>query len=327
MWRYVIKRLLLGALTILIITALIYILFAVLPGSFVSGLVNQKNQTPERKAQLLAYYGLDKPPLIRYFQWLWRLLHGDLDFAYSENEPVSSVIARVIWPTVILMGFSYIVTLLIAIPVGIISAVKQYSKLDTAVTAFSFFGFSLPNFWFGAILIALFAFPHGGHGALLPLGGIRAGNSTDYFGDIGDLASHLIMPTIVLVVQSVASYTRYVRSTMLDVLRMDYIRTARAKGLSGWTVVMRHAFRNSLLPLITLMALDIPQLFVGAVITETVFNWPGMGQKFVAAARDHDGAILVGILVILSSLVVVFNLLADILYTWADPRISYEGAK
>ena len=332
MWRYILKRLLLGLLTVFIVTGIIYIIFQAIPGSYIDGLINRPNQSPERKAQLVAYYGYDKPPLVRYATWLYHLVFGDdqwgrLGFSDYFNDKVSDIISARFMPTVILMGFSYIVQLLIAVPIGIISAVKQYGKLDTAVTGFAFFGFSLPNYWFGALLIFAFALPHGGHSGILPEGGIGSGGIAHPFADPGDLLVHLILPTIVLVVQGVASYTRYVRSTMLEVLRQDYIRTARAKGLSGWTIVMRHAFRNSLLPLITLMALDIPQLFVGAVITEFVFNWPGMGQLFIFASNAHDTPTLVGILVILTALVVVFNLVADILYTWADPRISYEGAR
>jgi len=327
MWRYIVKRLLLGVVTILVISGIAFFLLELIPGSYIDSLLNAPRQTLEQRAHLRQLYGLDKPIIVRYWNWLLGALHGDLGYSYSRGQTVGEAISQRVMPTVILMGFSYIISLLISVPVGIISAVKQYSKVDTAVTAFSFFGFSLPNYWFGAILIFVFAIPHGGHPGYLPVGGILSDSgSTNYFGNLGDLGAHLIMPTTVLVVQTVASYARYVRSTMLETLRQDYIRTARAKGLTSWTIVMRHAFRNSLLPLVTLMALDLPQQFVGAVITEFVFNWPGMGQLFVNAAGAHDTAVLVGVLIILAAFVVVFNLIADVLYTVIDPRISYEGA-
>ncbi|MGI8848270.1 MAG: ABC transporter permease [Candidatus Dormibacteria bacterium] len=326
MWRYIVKRLLLGVVTVFIISAVIYLLIEQLPGSYIDSLLHQPRQSEAQRAALAHYYGRDRPVIVRYFNWLVDAVHGDLGFSFSRNQTVLEAISQRILPTAILMGVSYIITLLIAVPIGIISAVKQYSKLDTGVTAFSFFGYALPNYWFGAILIFVFAIPHGGHAGVLPVGGILSNSSTDYVGNLGDLAVHLIMPTIVLTVQSVAVYSRYVRSTMMETLRQDYIRTARAKGLTPRTIILRHGFRNSLLPLITLVALDLPQLFVGAVITEFVFNWPGMGQLFVRAAGDKDTALLVGVLLILATFVVVFNLLADLLYSVADPRISYEGA-
>lgn len=334
MWRYVVKRLILGAVTIAIVTAIVFFLLQALPGHWYDALVNRPNQSPAQRKALLHYYGADLPVPLQFFNFIRNLFQWppDLGFSYYQSQDVSTAIASRVPNTVMLMGVSYIISLLIALPVGIISAVRQYSKLDNAVTAFSFIGYSMPNFWFGAILIFVFALPHGGHDAFLPLGGFSS-NSTEtnafqtLLNNPVDLARHLAMPVLVLVVQQVAGYARYVRSTMLEVLRQDYIRTARAKGLSAWRIVVRHGFRNSLLPLITLFGLDIPQLFVGAVITENLFGWRGMGQLFVQSAYAHDTTILVGVLLILSVLVVVGNLVADLLYTVADPRISYSGAR
>lgn len=250
-------------------------------------------------------------------------LGPDFGFSQTLHEDVWSAISSRIQATAQLMGSAYVVTLIIAIPVGIISAVRQYSRLDNFVTSASFVGISLPNYWFGTILIYLFAilpYQHG-VGNIFPAGQQHS-NGVD--SGLLDLAWHLVLPVIVLAVQSIAGYARYVRASMLEVLSQDYIRTARAKGLANRRVVLRHAFRNSLLPFITLMGIDIPQLFVGAVITEFVFSWPGMGKLFVDSAGGSDFPTLTGIALMLSAFVVIGNLIADLAYTWADPRIAYD---
>ena len=325
MWRYVVRRLLLGVLTILVITFVVYALLWALPEKPYAFLINRPNQSLAQKQEIIARFGADKPFIYQYGIFLKNLLHLDLGESLTQHTSVANAIGIRVGNTAILMITSYIVILLIAVPIGIISAVKQYSKLDNIVTSLSFVGISLPNFWFGSMLIFAFAvFPHEhGFPTIFPEGGMHSNNTTG----ILDLAWHLIMPVIVLAVQGIAQYARYIRSSMLEVLSQDYIRTARAKGLADRRVVLRHALRNSLLPLITLMGLDIPQLFVGAVVTEFVFNWPGMGRLFVDSATANDYSILLGILLILSVFVVLGNLLADLAYTWADPRISYEASR
>jgi len=325
MWRYIIRRLLLGVLTILVITFVVYALLWALPEKPYAFLINRPNQSLAQRTAIIERFGADKPFIVQYGKFLYNLLHLDLGESLTQHTSVANAIGLRIGNTAILMGSSYIVTLLIAIPIGIISAVRQYSKLDNIVTSLSFVGISLPNFWFGSMLIFAFAvFPHEhGFPTIFPEGGMHSNNATGLL----DLAWHLVLPVIVLAVQGIAQYARFVRSSMLEVLSQDYIRTARAKGLAGRRIVLRHALRNSLLPLITLMGLDIPQLFVGAVITEFVFNWPGMGRLFVDSASSNDYSILLGILLILSIFVVIGNLLADLAYTWADPRISYETGR
>lgn len=345
MVSYVLKRIGLGFLTILVISAVIFFTLHLIPGGekWYAHLVNVPNQTPEQRQALIEHYGINRPVPLQYWGFLQDLLRPFYTWVdFSQGWPhfqwpqppylgysnaLHDDVGHAMWirtgPTVILMVSAYILTLVIAIPVGIISAVKQYSKLDTAVTTGAFLGISLPNYWFGAMLIALLALPHNGHLPLFPVGDMHTGDDTS----LGDLAWHLVLPTIVLSVQFIAAYARYIRGSMLDVLQQDYIRTARAKGLSTTRVVLKHAFRNSLLPLITLVGLDVPQLFGGAVITEFVFNWHGMGQLFVNQAESGDIATLVGILFILSTLVVIGNLVADIAYTKADPRISYSKAR
>ncbi|HET9051638.1 MAG TPA: ABC transporter permease [Candidatus Dormibacteraeota bacterium] len=247
------------------------------------------------------------------------------DFGYSQilHQDVWQAITDRVGATAELMGSAYLVTLVIAVPLGIVSAVRQHSRLDNTLTSASFIGISLPNYWFGTILVYLFAILPYQHGLpkIFPASGQ---NTTGLEGSLPDLAWHLVLPVTVLAVQQIAGYQRYIRASMLEVLSQDYIRTARAKGLADRRVVLRHALRNSLLPFITLMGLDIPQLFVGAVITEFVFSWPGMGQLFVNSAGTSDFPILTGIALVLSAFVVVGNLTADLAYSWADPRIAYD---
>ena len=247
------------------------------------------------------------------------------DFGYSQvlHQEVWDAISQRIAATAELMGTAYAVTLVIAVPLGIVSAVKQHSRLDNTLTSASFIGISLPNYWFGTILIYLFAILPYSHGLpkIFPASGQ---NTIGLEGNLPDLLWHLALPVTVLAVQQIAGYQRYIRASMLEVLSQDYIRTARAKGLADRRVVLRHALRNSLLPFITLMGLDIPQLFVGAVITEFVFSWPGMGQLFVNSAGTSDFPILTGIALLLSGFVVLGNLTADLAYAWADPRIAYD---
>ena len=322
MWRYIVRRLLLGILTIVVITFVVYALLWALPEKPYAFLINRPNQSLAQKQAIIARFGADKPFIYQYWIFLKNLAHLDLGESLTQHTSVANAIGIRVGNTAILMITSYIVTLLIAVPIGIISAVRQYSKLDNIVTSLSFVGISLPNFWFGSMLIFAFAvFPHEhGFPTIFPEGGMHSNNATG----ILDLAWHLVLPVVVLAVQGIAQYARYIRSSMLEVLSQDYIRTARAKGLADRRVVLRHAFRNSLLPFITLMGLDIPQLFVGAVITEFIFSWPGMGQLFVNSADAPDFPILTGIALLLSAFVVIGNLIADLAYTWADPRISYE---
>jgi peptide/nickel transport system permease protein len=336
MWKYILKRLLLGAVTVALISLVVYALLYTLPGKPWSALLSRA-QTLEQRQRIIEQYGVDQPFILQYWTFfknltkpLWTPFTGqwqppDLGESEYQHDSVWNAINVRLGATAQLMITAYIVTLAIAIPIGIISAVKQYSKLDNVVTSLSFFGISLPNYWFGELLIfifAIFPYQHGYH-VIFPAGDRHTGLDTG----IVDLGWHLVLPVMVLAVQIIAQYARFIRSSMLEVLNQDYIRTARAKGLANRRVVVRHAFRNSLLPFITLMGLDIPTLFVGAIITEFVFNWPGMGQLFVASAVTNDYAILLGILVILSSLVVLGNLIADVAYTWADPRISYESGR
>jgi peptide/nickel transport system permease protein len=364
-WMYIARRLALGLLTVALISFVVFSLSYAIPGKPYSAQLVNPRLTKADKQRIIERYDADKPFIVQYSLfarrvlgfhscdhdratapspdrvpkectsgntgWYWSGPHPDLGDSIPQHASVATAIARRAPNTFLLMGVSYIFQLLVAIPIGVISAVKQYSKLDNTVTSLAFVGISLPNYWFGLLLIIVFAFPHGTLGPFLPSGGLGDGELYDHLGAIdwstvGNWTSHLILPSIVLAVQGIANYARFMRSSMLETLSQDYVRTAWAKGLGGRAVIMRHSFRNSLLPLITLIGLDLPQLFVGAVITENIFNWYGMGRLFVDASFQNDDKVLLGITLLLSALVVIGNLVADVAYTFADPRISYKRA-
>jgi peptide/nickel transport system permease protein len=261
------------------------------------------------------------------------LLHGDFGLSMSTNRPVGTLISERVPATLVLMTVSFLLWASIAVLLGTIAAVKRYSIYDQTVTAFAYIFYSLPTFWLGLMLIYLFAITLG----VLPSQGIvdtRAPggwNTPQYWAGFWadplkwgfDIARHLVLPVTTLVAVNIAADSRYVRSSMLDTLNQDYVRTARAKGLPRRTVIFRHAFRNALLPIITNWALAVAFLFSGAIVTETVFSWPGMGRLYIEAINTRDYFLVMGVLFIGSILVVLMNLVADVIYAWADPRIRY----
>jgi peptide/nickel transport system permease protein len=330
MLKYLIRRSLQSIPLLFIISILLFTILQLQPEKPWAPLLHHPNMTAAEIHHILAYYGFDKPAWMQYLIWLENLAHGDFGTSFFSHQSTLTLVAQRLPNTVILMGTAYLLTLIIAIPIGIIAAVKQYSRFDNAVTTLAFVGFSLPNFWFGLMLIigfAVFPYEHFGF-KLLPTSGMVSTYGQTGFPLIWqspiDLAWHLVLPSIVLAVQFIAAYSRFIRGAMLEVLNQDYVRTARAKGLGEWPIIIRHAFRNALLPLITLMGLDIPQLFVGALITEQVFAWPGMGRLFWTSAQQLDYQVLMGILILLALFVVAGNLIADLAYGWADPRIQYR---
>ena len=262
------------------------------------------------------------------------ILHGDFGTSINQGRPVLEVIWERVPATLVLMTTAFLIWITIAVVLGVLAAVKRYSLFDQAVTLFSYIFYSLPTFWLGLVLIYIFAV----NLRLLPTQGIvdlrnapAAFNSPAYWAafqanplpQILDIARHLVMPVVTLVAVSVAADSRFVRSAMLDTLSQDYVRTARAKGLASRTVIFRHAFRNALLPIITNVSLEIAFLFSGAIVTETIFSWPGMGRLYFEALGNRDYYLLMGILLIASVLVVIMNLVADVIYAFADPRIRY----
>jgi peptide/nickel transport system permease protein len=252
------------------------------------------------------------------------VLEGDWGYSIKFRRPVADMISERLPATLLLFGVGFLVTLLIAIPVGVYSALKPYSFFDNLVTTLSFAGQSVPVYWLGLLLIVIFYLlvknPFG-TGPLFPAGGMYTVGKE---GNVLDLIWHLVLPIIAVSAGWVAWYSRFLRSSMRDVLNEDYMRTARAKGLPLRLVHFRHGLRNALLPLVTMMALDLPSVFGGAVFIETIFSWPGMGRLFWDAARGRDYPVLLAVVMIEAALILVFNLLADVLYGFLDPRIRYD---
>lgn len=263
-----------------------------------------------------ARLGVDQPIHIQYVRWLTAAATGDLGISFSSTRPVSEMILERLPATIELMASAFIFAAIIAFLLGLYSALRPYTVLDQAGTGLSFLGLAMPVFWFGLILQLLFSVKLG----WLPVSG------TQTVGESGlvDHLKHLVLPGLVLSFRYVAGWSRYLRSSLLSVLQADYVRTARAKGLPETTVIGVHALRNALIPVISIMALNVAGLFSGAVITETVFAWPGIGRLFVQAMFSRDYPLLMGILLMGSLMVIVFNLVADVLYGLLDPRIRYE---
>jgi peptide/nickel transport system permease protein len=261
------------------------------------------------------------------------VLHGDLGYSSSSGATVASLIGARVLPTAILAGVSLFVWIFIAVVTGVLAAVRRYSKADTAITIFNYVGFAFPTFWLGLMLILIFSAGL----KILPASGMWDARTVPIFGSpeywtffghnpggaLIDLGRHLILPVVTLVFVNIAGDSRFIRAAMIDSLNQDYVRTARAKGVSERSVIFRHALRNALLPVVTNIALELPFLFAGAIATETIFSWPGMGLAYIQAVNGYDYPVLMGILVITAVVVVGANLLADILYAVVDPRISY----
>jgi peptide/nickel transport system permease protein len=260
--------------------------------------------------------GVDQPVHIQYFKWMSALFSGDFGTSFSTTRPVAEMIGERLPATLELMGAAFLFAAVVAIFLGVLSAVKQYSWFDHLGTGLSFLGIAMPVFWFALILQLIF----GVYLGWLPIAGRETVGATS----LGDHLLHLVLPTIVLSFNYIAGWSRYLRSSMLGVLRADYVRTARAKGLPERRVIGVHALRNALIPLLSIMALNLSSLFSGAVITETVFAWPGIGRMFVQAMFARDYPLLMGILMLGSLMVIVFNLVADLLYGVLDPRIRYD---
>ncbi len=260
---------------------------------------------------------------MRYVRWLGMVLRGDLGYSNSNSESVISAIIERLPATFLLTGTSFVISLVIGVSIGIYAAIKPYTWVDYTITTLAFFGQSMPIFWFALMLQLLFAVAgvtaFGYHFAL-PSAGI---SSTDEL-DVGDRLVHLILPTIVLSLVFIATWSRFTRSSMLEVIRTDYMRTAAAKGLDRARIILRHGLKNALIPVVTVIALSLPSLFAGAIVTETIFAWPGMGRLFYNALGQFDFSLLMGYLVIVSFLVVFFNLVADVTYAYLDPRVKYD---
>lgn len=317
-----IRRLLQLIPLVLIISFFIFITLSLTGNSLRSLITSNPRITAETVKKLERIYGMDKPLLVRYVYWLRAFAMGEWGYSREYKEPVLALIRTRMPATLALMGLAFLTSLAVALPIGIYSALKQYSFLDYAATGLAFFGMAMPVFWFGLMLMLLFGVKLG----WLPLGGYSSigMDTAGLFVRFLDHLKYLIMPAVVLGLQQMASWTRYTRSSMLEVLRMDYVRTARAKGLPERTVIYKHALRNALIPVITLLMLAIPGLFGGAVMTETVFSISGIGRLLYTAITTSDTFLSMGTLMVLAILVVVSNFAADLLYAIADPRIKYS---
>lgn len=321
MIRYIGKRILLMIPVLLGITIISFGVMKIAPGDPTSLVTDlNPNMNEEAIKRIRAHYGLDEPAYVQYGKWLRNMLMLDFGRSFApDNRPVIDKIAERIPITLLINLLSMVLILGVAIPIGVMSAVKQNSVFDKATTVFVFLGFAIPSFWLALLLMILF----GVDLDLLPISGFRSLNYGELstLGRVLDIAKHLILPVFVSAFGGLAGMSRYMRSNMLEVIRQDYITTARAKGLDERTVIFKHAFRNALLPVITILGLSIPGLIGGSVIFETVFAIPGMGQLFYQSVMMRDYPTIMGILVIGAILTLLGNLLADLFYSLADPRI------
>ena len=363
MAKYITRRLIQAIPVLFGITVVTYCILLAAPGGPEARFASNPRITNEQRAAFRAAWGLDQPIPIQYCRWLGfcnpkeeglvllgptglpnflpeglsgsknGLLHGDFGFSIDSGEPVGPRIARAALPTLILAGFALVIWVSVAVVMGVTAAVKRNSKFDSAATIFAYIGFAMPTFWLGIMLIYIF----GANLKILPISGMTETRVSPpfgsdaywaYFGNqpltaLSDLAWHLILPVITLVVVNIAGDSRFVRASMLESLNQDYVRTAKAKGLPNRSVTFKHALRNALLPVVTNIGLEIPFLFTGAIVTESIFSWPGVGRLYIEAVRTFDYTILMGILFVTAIIVVAANLIADILYAVIDPRIKY----
>jgi peptide/nickel transport system permease protein len=344
--HYVTRRLLQAAVIMFLLSLLFFSLVNLAPGGPLAGYGQARRIPPERLQIMKRQLGLDKPVLFQYVVWLvgndWMkvdldgdgtpdspgtrrgVLRGDFGYSFRSRQPVIKDILIRLPNTIYLMTITMMTAVLIAIPIGVISAIKQYSIFDIAVTTFAFAGQALPDFWLGLILIIIFYVwlknPLTG-APLLPVGGIY---TLGVPFSLSDRIAHLVMPVMAGALGWLAWYTRFLRSSMLDVINHDYLRTARAKGLNERQVMFKHALRNALVPMVTLMALDLPYLFGGAIFVEMLFSWPGMGLLYYQAALQRDYPVLMAVLIIGGISIILSNLLADVIYAFLDPRIRYS---
>ena len=346
MGQYIVRRLLQAIPMLLLVSIVLFALVNIAPGGPMTAYSRTNRIPPEKKEAIRRSFGLDKPLPLQYVIWLigndWMaidtdgngitdsygtrkgVLRGDFGFSYKNRDPVLPQIMDRLPNTIYLMGTTLFIVAVIAIPVGILSAVKQYSAFDITVTTLSFMGQAMPEFWLGLILILIFYVgldnPFTGE-SLLPGGGMYT-IGADF--SIVDRIRHLILPVTMGVVGWVAWWSRFLRSSMLEVINQDYIRTARAKGQIERKILYRHALKNALIPLITMVAIDFPYVFTGYLVVEQIFSWPGMGRLYYNSATGRDYPMLMAILIIGSGVIVLSNLMADVIYAFLDPRVRYD---
>ncbi len=327
MLKYVLKRLLTSIPVLLIITMVIFGVVKSMPGDELTAYLGPGTKaTQEVKERAREKLGLDKSIPEQYVRWMGRVLTGDLGTSFTLKKPVGEIIGTYVWNTFLLNVVAMIIGLALAIPVGIRQAVKKGSAEDNFWTVLSLLGISVPSFFFGMLLI----FFVGMKVSWIPISGMRDsmyanfGYPGGFLQEVGDVATHMILPVIVLAFSDFATFSRYVRNSMVEVINQDYVRTARAKGLKEKTVIYKHAFKNAQIPLVTLLGMYIPSLFAGATILESVFVWPGIGKILIDSINQRDTSLTTACLVFSAVLMILGNLLSDVCYSLVDPRVKVE---
>jgi peptide/nickel transport system permease protein len=312
---FLVRRILQAAVVVLLVTMITFILLRAIPGNVAVAILGPSAyRNPAALAQFNAQYGFDEPWFRQYLLWLGHLLQGDLGFSWTLDQSVSSLLAQRLPKTVILVGSSTIIALLVAVPIGLWQAVRRNKEVDYMFTAVSFLFYAAPTFFVGTVFILFFSVKLGWFGPEAP-----QGNLMDDITDWRDM----VLPVATLALVSIALFSRYMRSSVLDNITEDYVRTARAKGASGKRVLWRHVMRNSLIPIATLLGLSIPGIMSGALITESVFNYPGMGYLFYQSAQKQDYPVMLGFVIVIAIATVIGSLLADVAYAVLDPRVRY----
>ena len=319
MGNYLLRRLIILLPSLLGISLILFVLLALAPGDPFGELATNPNIPPEVREALRVKFGIDDPIFVRYVRWLIAMLRGDWGFSFASRVDVDTLILQRIPATLYVVGSSQLVALLVALPVGVYAAVRPYSIFDQIANTFAFIGFSLPTFFTGLLLILIFS---------VNLGWLPFVYRTDIAATgwqwYWEYIKQAIMPVTVLGLFQAASYTRYVRSAVLDVIRLDYVTTARSKGLDESKVIIKHVVRNALIPVVTLVMLQMPSVFGGAIVTEQIFRIPGIGSLLISAILANDTPVIMAVAFVFACLVLLFNLLADIIYVWLDPRIAYR---
>src|SRR5271163_366099 len=319
MSRYLVRRLLIAIPSLLGISIILFTILALAPGDPFGELATNPNVPPSVQAALRAKFGLDDPLPLRYLHWFSAMVHGDWGFSFASRIDVDALILQRLPTTLFVIGSSQVLALLIALPIGVVAATRPYSIFDQLANTFAFVGFSLPTFFTGILLILVFS---------IKLDWLPFVYRADIAGTgwqwVWENVKQAAMPVTVLGLFQGASWTRYVRSAVLDVIRLDYVVTARAKGLTERAVVIKHVVRNALIPVVTLVALQMPAVFGGAIVTEQIFRIPGIGSLLISAILANDTPVIMAVTFVFAGLVILFNLIADVLYGWLDPRIAYR---
>jgi peptide/nickel transport system permease protein len=318
MTLFIMRRVLIAVPTLIGISLILFTIIAMAPGDPFAELALNPNVPPELQQQLRKDLGIDDPVYVQYVRWASSLVRGNWGVSFVNRVPVLDLIWDRLPTTLFVVGSAYVVAVLIALPVGIISAIKQYSWIDNVSTTFAFLGYSLPTFFTGLLFILIFSIQFDWLPTVYSTNVQASGLEW-----VGHMLKQAAMPIAVLALFQAAELTRFVRSSVLDVVHLDYVRTARAKGLTERSVIVRHAVRNALIPVVTIMALQLPAIFTGALVTEQIFRVPGIGSLLIRSLNSHDTPVIMGIVFTYSILVVLFTLLADIMYGLLDPRIKY----